>query len=555
MVEQDRAKRRHSGICCTSRMRRPGGARAFSVTEPHARELFDIDAPLWVHGAETAPTTIPLAELKLAPWGRDELIEYLLAVHPEACKSVMSRIDAPFSTDWNPYLWRLVLDDMSADESLTLEGAFERRFELFEKALPTADKESPEFKRMLVRPFALRLQARVIQKDLEGPLWKRRLLRLHEQPDFREVLKLIGPLLAGDEVIKSRLDMSISKRKYRRLHANAATLLVAMDPLWRTTRLPRGCDLSGAVLDGVDWHETTMTKAELFRASLSSSNLSFCKLDGSSLLETNLSHARLCGASLRRVQGQNVNLREADCSKSDWTFARLDAANFERAKLDDCKFVRSWLMAANFNGASLCGADLSGANLLASLKGADLTNANLDRVQAAKADFRSAKLNRTSFKAAVLNHSDFCGVDFPHAQFPGAYLMDADLTGSKFFAGNLQGANLTHAKLGEIDWAVADLRGADLTGATFHMGTTRSGLLFTPIASEGSRTGFYTDDYLDQNYKPVEEIRSASLRNADLRGANLTNADFYLVDLRGAKLDASQEAYVRKCGAILCEHE
>jgi hypothetical protein len=33
-------------------------------------------------------------------------------------------------------------------------------------------------------------------------------------------------------------------------------------------------------------------------------------------------------------------------------------------------------------------------------------------------------------------------------------------------------------------------------------------LLFTPYASEGTRTGFYTDEYEEQFFKHAEEIRS-----------------------------------------------
>jgi uncharacterized protein YjbI with pentapeptide repeats len=46
-------------------------------------------------------------------------------------------------------------------------------------------------------------------------------------------------------------------------------------------------------------------------------------------------------------------------------------------------------------------------------------------------------------------------------------------------------------------------------------------------------------------------VRKANLRGADLRGANVENVDFYLVDLRGAKLDPSQREQARQTGAIL----
>jgi uncharacterized protein YjbI with pentapeptide repeats len=41
------------------------------------------------------------------------------------------------------------------------------------------------------------------------------------------------------------------------------------------------------------------------------------------------------------------------------------------------------------------------------------------------------------------------------------------------------------------------------------------------------------------------------LRGADLRGANTEGLDFYLVDLRDAKMDANQLEHARQCGAIL----
>jgi uncharacterized protein YjbI with pentapeptide repeats len=102
-----------------------------------------------------------------------------------------------------------------------------------------------------------------------------------------------------------------------------------------------------------------------------------------------------------------------------------------------------------------------------------------------------------------------------------------------------------------VDWPRVSLRGADLTGASFHLGSSRSGRVGSTIACEGSKTGFYTDDYDEQEFKSPEEIRKANLCFADLRGAILEKVDFYLVDLRGALLDPEQEEHVRRCGAIL----
>ena len=116
-------------------------------------------------------------------------------------------------------------------------------------------------------------------------------------------------------------------------------------------------------------------------------------------------------------------------------------------------------------------------------------------------------------------------------------------------------ADLRGAGLADIQWENADLRNADLRGATFHLGTTRSGLVDSPLASEGTRTGFYTDEYNEQSYQLPEDIRKANLRGADLRGARTEGVDFYLVDLRGAKYDLKQLEHFRRCRAILSDRE
>lgn len=117
----------------------------------------------------------------------------------------------------------------------------------------------------------------------------------------------------------------------------------------------------------------------------------------------------------------------------------------------------------------------------------------------------------------------------------------------------MAGARFRRAGLADIDWEGADLRSCDFTHAAFHMGSSRSGLVGSPIACEGSRTGFYTDDYQTQDYQPPEAIRKANLCGANLVGAKVTGTDWYLVDLRGAKYTTDQAEWFRKCGAILVD--
>jgi uncharacterized protein YjbI with pentapeptide repeats len=139
----------------------------------------------------------------------------------------------------------------------------------------------------------------------------------------------------------------------------------------------------------------------------------------------------------------------------------------------------------------------------------------------------------------------------PAADFLGATLELVDLSGASMPNATFEDARLLGCGLADVNWEGANLRDADLTGSTFHAGSSRSGLLYSPIACEGSKTGFYTDDFDDQTHKAAEEIRKANLRGADLRGARVEGVDFYLVDVRGARYDAEQGEWLRKSGAIL----
>ena len=73
----------------------------------------------------SAPTPAEWLRLKLAPWGQDELMEYLLATRPEACGSVLARLGAMFC----PVNWRLsgaelafVIEDLQPKVVLWQEG-------------------------------------------------------------------------------------------------------------------------------------------------------------------------------------------------------------------------------------------------------------------------------------------------------------------------------------------------------------------------------------------------------------------------------------------------
>ena len=186
------------------------------------------------------------------------------------------------------------------------------------------------------------------------------------------------------------------------------------------------------------------------------------------------------------------------------------------------------------------------------LEGADFTGANLTEAVLVGALSPWGDLDGCLLRRAKAGPLRSGRVDPARRRFHGGYFRGALLTGTSMPGAHFEPTPtcVTHG-LADIDWEGADLRGADLRGATFHMGSSRSGLVGSPIACEGSKTGFYTDDYDEQTYKAPEEIRKANLCGADLRGANIEGVDFYLVDLRSAQFDDDQEKHLRRCGAIL----
>jgi uncharacterized protein YjbI with pentapeptide repeats len=457
-----------------------------------------------------------MARLRLAPWGRDEALEYLMAVHPARCGEVMKRLADDDETDTiggSAEVWCAVLDRL-ADGKPHVAAAL--------AAIATRARESDRIlKHAPVRTMRAALEvAQDVREERECAL-----LRDPLPPD---VLRTAARLLRGQDRPRGFLDALCAGADDRRQPA-AASLLLALDPDWKVRGVPR---LTGARLRGARWPAVVLPGVRLERADLARATLDAAILAGAEATRASFRDAALRGAVL-----EGARLRAADLRGADLAGARLKGADLHRAIL---------------RGAALPGADLAGACLLgAHVEGADLSGANLSGARANRLDLRRARLDGARFSAALLDHCHLEGVDLPRARFDHADLRGAVLTGCRMPDACFRDASLTAAKLADVTLERADLRGADLRGAIFHMGSSRGGLVDSVIASEGTRTGFYTDEYEEQHFKAPEEIRKANLVGADLRGARVEDADFYLVDLRGALYDDEQGRHFRRCGAIL----
>jgi uncharacterized protein YjbI with pentapeptide repeats len=518
-----------------------------------------------------------LATFRLAPWGRDEVIEYLCAVHKEHCPAVLARLKPEdfCRLGGSPDLWCIILDQLAAGPALPNSRTALHRYlqaqlqdtDLLQRArskclnsLVAAHENKKEAKlekqswpgmpREIVRVLRHRevqllLAAERIAIDLRGDAACDFLkLRLP-----RELIEAAVCEIKGEGQVRNRLEDLLAGPDWS--HAMAASLLHAAFAPWVPPlgSLPK---LAGAYLDGVQWLGVHLPAADLSGASLTHADLQGARLQQANLSSACLRSADLHGACLDQVKAERADFSHANLAAVRARDARFIEASLEGAELDD-----AFLMETSFRHANLAGASFRRAYLVntlfleailteADFSEADLSGAILDGLKLSESIFNAARFTGAHLQKCDLEYLELGPADFENADLQGALL-----TGTHAPQASFRAADLRDTGLAEIDWEGACLAGADLRGASFHMGTTRSGLVGSPLASEGTRTGFYTDDYDDRYFKAPEEIRKANLRGADLRGARLDAVDFYLVDLRDALYMPDQEAHFRRCGAIL----
>ncbi len=511
-------------------------------------------------------------EIRLLGWQRDEIIEYLLAVHPRKCKSVMGRLpeESIQFGGGSPVVWRPILDAMACNESATdIERIVLDEVDLQLRqchgcqSSEVADclmthRETVGLSKILfmgVRGSAYRLlKDKDVRNLFVADCVTQRLAecdeRVLECSFTHDVVALIGKRAAPQESIPLFLERTVRRSSGG---ATAASILLKIWPDWKP---PRGNkqNYSGAYLVGARWAGCKLRRLEVTRGNLQHADLSRADLWRSELIATSFR-----GANLREIL-----LDGTTANRSVFARARLNHCQASRCSFQSASFLGASLREGRFSGSKFAAADLTGADLEGGLfDTCDFEQAAVEEVNLKRTNLRQATLRGLDLRTAVL-----CQTDFSHALLECANLEDVNLDQSVFEAANLnkalltgstaqgvtfRGASLLEAGMAEIEWEDCDLRGADLRGVAFHLGSTRCGLVPSPYPSHGTRTGFYTDDFEDLYYKRPEEIRKASLVGCDLRGANFEHVDFYLVDLRGAKYDQRSRRHLAACGAILSD--
>lgn len=510
---------------------------------------------------------------ELTPWSDEDLASYLLATHPGRCRPVIGRVLADPERSLlcgSPELCRLALDEMAADDSLAdLRSAIlayiERElgdptdFEAAEEFALSVICHGSKFEGKTIRRLDQKRSRLLRHPTVRDALGTRRLVKRIERRTAGNFLCVRLPIdlvrrtaalaVKSPSALTALVEMTSAEDP--RVQASAVSLLhwtgtgwlpqsgqvPNMDRAWLSGVQWDGIHLAGAQLSGADLSGASLANADLLASTCNQTDfrgatLRNVWLRSAKLIDANLTEANLCGAS-----ADAVHFSGCDLAGTNFSGASLCGARFRNVRLVNTRFCRADLTAADFRNATVESADFTDANL---------TAAHLPGLELACCDFGSTRLAEADLSKSILE-----GICAEKMNFDCAKLDGALFTGSLLHSACFASASLRNCGLAEIDWEGADLRDADLRGSTFHLGTTRSGLVGSTIPCEGSHTGFYTDEYFDTAYKNPAEIRKANLCGADLRDAQIDGVDFYLVDLRGARYTEDQAEWFRKCGAIL----
>ena len=563
------------------------GSRDDLVLLDHASDAEELEFASSALLVSTSATRAPHGECwRMAPWSEDDRIEYLLARHRGDCGSVLARSQdtlAWLDMQGHAALWSACLDELAqGPESIDVTAALTRVLERALDATPdhadlrahlldglsrsddrgdrTASRLTPGEGVELLRAAleipgaALCLGAIVARNELlhEPPCldaWQRR-WRAHAIEAVAAVFPLGEDALVRVEQATHHEHVAVRFKTMGVLHlldrARSARALLAPD------RSADHREWWGLCLAGIALPAAKLVGWKLQRCSLPGADLEGAHIEAVEAKDSDFSRARIqesgwwtvgaSGSNFAHTEGRRAVFVHCALGHSSWRNADLQASLWEEVDARNIRFG-----AARLNDAELVDCDLSAAQL----GSVDLSGALIERCNLWSCDFRAARLEGTVFRSCRLLRTEWSGVVARGIELRDCNLKASHLTGSVLTGASLRGSSFTAAGLADVSWVDCDLRDVDFTSASFHLGSTRSGLLVGAPPSWGTRTGFYPrDDGLDSDARP-EQIRKADLRQCDLRGALVERCDFYLVDLRGALLSASQVDHLRSCKAIL----
>lgn len=515
------------------------------------------------HEARPLQDSAHALEVRLCRWGEDEFIEYLIARHPDACGGVIQRLREAEDVGLLggvPELCVLIMDRMAQDEALTTVRAtlgalleelwpedvtprVAQRFSLASlvHAGTGLARRAVRWQARLRLPRALRrlLRHRLIRAMLAAEDFVASLVRgdasmVWEEWPPQELCVEASRWLDARPEVAAELEAALARlpEGYRPV---AVSLLMYCDPGWRP---PGEVPL---YLHGLDVGEICWRGVRVVDDDWRGADFAGAVLQGAEFHNCNLNRIDFCGARLRRAHIEDVYLNRSDLSGADLTGAALHAVTLVGARLDEASLIGTRIQHCNLSGARFDGADLSGAVLRwVRLEGCDLRHLAMQRTRFFKCEMDAVLLEGIRGADLVFLACDLAGARLTDACLPAADLRHSNLSGAELAGVDLHGADLRHVKF---------------SFASFHAGSTREGVSSDGVTPVWEHPPVYSQDHSLWGHLAPELVRKADLRGADLRGASLHACDFYLVDVRGARMDEWQVEYLRKCGAIFEDWE
>lgn len=306
-------------------------------------------------------------------------------------------------------------------------------------------------------------------------------------------------------------------------------------------------DAEEAEFDAAMEQEPALTRAAVIAKVKSGEGFENADLSGLDLSKLDLSGVNFAGARLKKVDFSDSNLSGASFQGADLSQSNLSGTNMDGAVLDDVRFSGANCTGTIFRAVSVEGTDFSGLVL---------KDANFSNAYGEYADFSGADLIGAVFAGAKLPRSDFDGCQLAGADFSQAEIKDADFANVKAPGINLEKADITGLRSGEVSdfrkakirfakaagsmWESCVLDGADfshalLTGAQF-VDASMVAANLDRVVADGAN---FEDANLQQGWLTNANFLRASfertnLSNAILRGSNMYEAGFLDVVIDGA---------------------
>lgn len=291
-----------------------------------------------------------------------------------------------------------------------------------------------------------------------------------------------------------------------------------------------GHDLTGLDLSNLDLNAADFQESVLASVNFSKSRLANAIFEDAILSGANFETAILKGANLRRVSAEDAcfvgaslelaSMREADFSSSDFTSANLYSADLKASILSMAKLVDTQAVQVTADEVQMDQADCS--------------RTNFTEARMAQANFYRANLSGAVFTQTNCKRSDFSGVSARLCQFNQADLSDSqadfksNFDEAIFDNANLSGLNWNKASIASGRFDRANLNNADLTGCVL----TGSRM----VGVEGKKLCLDRCDLTGADLSGINAFEG-SMRNANLQRVNMIGANLFGVDFLDAKIE------------------